>query len=150
MYKIISRCFSGNNFRRRLLIFPLSVLILLFGCSQDTQIDPVETSPINYSLFSHTGFDTIPAQNVTILIDGDKFSGQGPINRYFGSIKENQIFQPIGSTMMAGPDYLMKYEHQFFSALDSVSLQGIGTDTLTMSKAGIVQLAFVREENNRQ
>ena len=150
MYKIISRCFSGNNFRIRLLKFTLSLLILLFGCGQDTQIDPAETSPMNYRLFSHTGFDTLPAQNVTILIDGDKFSGQGPINRYFGGIKINQIIQPIGSTMMAGPDYLMKYEHQYFSSLDSVTLQGIGTDTLKMSKAGIVQLMFVREEGRKQ
>jgi heat shock protein HslJ len=128
----------------------LSFLLMLISCGQDTQIDPVETEPINYSLFSHTGFDTLPAQNVTILIDGDKFSGQGPINRYFGSIKENQIFQPIGSTMMAGPDRLMKYEHLYFSALDSVTLQGIGTDTLEISKAGKVQLVFVRDKVSKQ
>ena len=126
----------------------LSFLIMLISCGQDTQIDPVETAPINYKLFSHTGFDTIPAQNVTILVDRDKFSGQGPINRYFGGIKENKIFQPVGSTMMAGPENLMKYEHQYFSALDSVTLQGIGTDTLKMNRDGIEKLVFVRMAGN--
>ena len=131
-------------------ILTLSFLLMLISCGQDTQIDPVETAPMNYILFSHTGFDTLPAQNVTILIDGDKFSGQGPINRYFGGIKENQIFQPIGSTMMAGPDYLMKYEHQYFSSLDSVTLQGIGTDTLIMTRAGEIRLVFVRLVGSNQ
>ena len=127
----------------------LSVMILFICCAQNYQQEVEEITPVEYSLISHADFDSLPAQNVTILINGQDFSGQGPINRYFGKISDNRITPPIGSTMMAGPEHLMQYEQQFLAALDSALLAGIGTDTLRMLKSGVVQMVFVKIEEKQ-
>ncbi len=125
-----------------LKITTILLLILFIGCSQDKPEETVETGPVEYQLISHAGYDTLPASNVTILITDQTFSGQGPINRYFGKITDNRILPAIGTTMMAGPDHLMKYEPQYFSALDSAMVEGIGTNTLRITRNGNEILVF--------
>ena len=120
-------------------------MILFLGCAQNSQQEVEEIAQVEFSLISHAGFDSLPATNVTILINGQYFSGQGPINRYFGKLSDIRITPPIGSTMMAGPEHLMQYEQKFLSALDSALLAGIGTDTLRLSKAGALQMVFVKK-----
>ena len=129
--------------------FSLSVIILFISCGQNAEQQVSEITPLEYQLFAHTGMDSLPANDVTIVLRGEEFSGKGPINRYFGKISDNRILPPIGSTMMAGPEHLMQYEHQFLATLDSALLSGIGTDTLRMSKTGVVQLVFVKKEEKQ-
>ncbi len=126
-------------------IISISVMLLCIGCAQNSQQEVEKIVQVEFSLISHAGFDSLSATNVTILIKGQDFSGQGPINRYFGKLIDNRITPPIGSTMMAGPEHLMQYEYQFLAALDSALLSGIGTDTLRMSKAGVIQMVFVKK-----
>ncbi len=80
---------------------------------------------------------------ITIAFDKNepRFYGQSAVNRYFGSYKlENGklTLGPIGSTMMAGPQDMMKAESsylQFLPEVVSYKLEA-GKLTLTSSKGG--------------
>ncbi len=63
---------------------------------------------------------------VTLKIEGNRLSGQGPCDRYFAEIEagdgagEIKISQP-GATMMACPDPLMSLEQRYFKLLSGVT-----------------------------
>ena len=130
-------------------IFSFSVMILCIGCAQNAEQQVSEIAAVEYQLIAHTGMDSLPDTDVTIVIKGEEFSGKGPVNRYFGKLIDNRITPPIGSTMMAGPEHLMQYEQRFLAALDSALVAGIGTDTLRLSKTGVVQMVFVKMEEKQ-
>lgn len=121
-----------------------SVLGIFFlACSGDPDQKSEEAKSLEYQLISFSEIDTLPEAHVTFLITDLAFSGQGPVNRYFGKIKDNRIVPPIGSTMMAGSEDLMIYEQKYFSALDSALVAGGGSDTLRLISPGNVEMVFV-------
>ncbi len=124
-------------------------IMILAGCTPDAQNEVPDSSRIDYLLISHAGFDSLPANNVSIQFKDNNFSGQGPVNRFFGSIQNGRIMPPIGSTMMAGPDELMQYEIRFLKALDSANVEGIGNDTLRLTKNGSPGLIFIKIDTVR-
>lgn len=88
---------------------------------------------------------------VTIAFDEteDKFSGQAPINRYFGSYTvegENFTFGTAGSTMMAGPQDLMKAEYEYLQFLPTVKTYKLDGKKLIMSNDVQEELIFEEVE----
>ena len=74
----------------------------------------------------HLISDDPALQRVTLEIDGTCASGQGPCNRYFGSITRTDSGSssiqvgPIASTKMACPH--LSAEHRYFQDLQGVSM----------------------------
>ena len=126
------------------VLFLLFTLIVLVACGGKPDQDVTEIHSASYILTGIAGLDTLPEADVTLEIRENEFSGQGPVNRYFGQIKQNR-FGPIASTMMAGPQDLMDYESRFFAALDSGLVRMSGGDTLFITKSGIKLLTFIKQ-----
>ena len=85
---------------------------------------------------------------ITIGFEGDRYFGAAAVNRYFGSFEKegNQIkFGPSGATMMAGPENLMKAEHQYLQDLAKVKTYTIEGNTLTLKGEG-VSLSFEKQK----
>jgi|GEM_PF-1173876 len=90
--------------------------------------------------------DTNPAVTIDLLPDGT-ISGRAPVNSYFGNYtlsgSSGLVFSPIGSTLMAGDEQLMKEESAFFADLHNVSGYKIVNKTLFLSdKSGNTILTF--------
>jgi heat shock protein HslJ len=97
-----------------------------------------------YVLIGGENIAVLQETTVNMLILGERFAGQGPVNRYFGNFTYGEIGK-VGSTMMAGPDSLLTYETQFFQALESSTVKGVGEDTLFVQKEGKNLLLFERK-----
>ncbi len=83
---------------------------------------------------------------ITIRFDNGQFSGLAAVNRYFGSYtdKDGKIkFSPAGSTMMAGPENLMKVEAQYLNNLEQIETYQLKGNDLILNGKGI-SLHFVR------
>ena len=125
------------------LFLVLSLIILIFSCGDNSKQEMRKDSALEYVLIQFSSVDSLPENEVTIIVKDMAFSGQGPVNRYFGKISEGTISTPIGSTMMAGPEDQMQYETAFFAALDSASVSGIGSDTLRITSPDNIEMIFV-------
>lgn len=136
---------------RYMLCFSMSLLLsLLTGCSV---LSKEQTpSPSNRELITSDNMDriagmqwilqkmTVEGQDVPLTgekpyiqfePDG-KVAGFASVNRYFGSVqidKEGNLnWSPIGSTMMAGTEEMMKQENTYFKALpltEQMTIEGI-------------------------
>ncbi len=78
-----------------------------------------------------------------------KVGGTAGCNSYFASyeISKNEltIKSPIGSTMMACPEPVMKQEQQYFSLLETAETFQIQNGKLTISSSGNQTLVFVAQ-----
>ena len=84
---------------------------------------------------------------ITIAFDEEepKFYGQSAVNRYFGSYKldgTKLIFGPIGSTMMAGPQNMMKAESIYLQFLPEVVGYKLEGKSLTLVNKEGKELVF--------
>ena len=85
-------------------------------------------------------------QRVTLEIDGTRVSGQGPCNRYFGSITRPDAGSngiqvgPIASTKMACPH--ISAEHRYFQDLQRVSMVTVVPDGLVLTTSNQTKLVF--------
>ena len=125
-------------------IFIILITGLLWACAQEPLPVNKPSGPFEYSLLSLIDMDSLPSENVTITFADTSFSGQGPINRYFGQIADNRI-GPVASTMMAGSDVLMEFEQKYFSALDAGIIEGLGDDTLFVRKEKQTKIIFIKK-----
>lgn len=111
-------------------LLSLCSLLVLFACSGRT-----------VSLDGEYKMTNAPENaEITIGFEGDRYFGNAAINRYFGSFEKegNQIkFGPSGATMMAGPENLMKAEHQYLQDLSKVTTYTLEGNTLTLKGEGI-------------
>lgn len=85
---------------------------------------------------------------ITITLDENKFSGRAAVNRYFGSFttEGNAIkFSPAGSTMMAGPENLMKIEQQFLQDLDRINHYQLKNGMLILSGSDNLVWKFIKQ-----
>ncbi len=113
-------------------------LMLVAACSKE----PASINGKEYKLVN-----TPDNAVVTIAFEetGDKFSGQAPVNRYFGSyVIEGEAFTfgPAGSTMMAGPENLMKAEYEYLQFLPTVKTYKVDGKKLTLSNEAQEELIF--------
>ena len=94
----------------------------------------------------HLISDDPALQRVTLEIDGTRVSGQGPCNRYFGSITHPDAGSngiqvgPIASTKMACP--YLSAEHSYFQDLQGVSMVKVVPDGLVLTTSDQTKLVF--------
>ena len=85
----------------------------------------------------HMISDDPALQRITLEIDGTRVSGQGPCNRYFGSITNSDTgsnsiqVRPLASTKMACPH--LSAEHNYFQDLQRVSMVTVVPDGLVLT-----------------
>ena len=95
----------------------------------------------------HLISDDPALQRVTLDIKETRVSGQGPCNRYFGSITHpdadsNSIqVGPIASTKMACPH--LSTEHRYFQDLQHVSMVTVVPDGLILKTRDQTKLVFI-------
>ena len=92
-------------------------------------------------------FNDDPAlQRVTLEIEDTRVSGQGPCNRYFGSIahsdtgSNNIQVGPLASKKMACPH--LSAEHRYFQDLQGVSMVTVVPDGLVLTTSDQTKLVF--------
>lgn len=86
---------------------------------------------------------------ITIGFEGSRYFGQSAINRYFGTFEKdgNHItFGPAGATMMAGPENLMKIEHEYLQNLAKVNSFSLKGKTLTLSGPNNISFSFEKQK----
>ena len=94
----------------------------------------------------HLVSDDPALQRVTLEIDGSRVSGQGPCNRYFGSIahsdtgSNNIQVGPIASTKIACLH--LSAEHRYFQDLQGVSMVKVVPDGLVLTTSDETNLVF--------
>ena len=85
-------------------------------------------------------------QRVTLEIEDTRVSGQGPCNRYFGSILQSDIGSssiqvgPLASTKMACPHLLA--EHRYFQDLQRASMGAVVPNGLILTTSDETKLVF--------
>ena len=116
--------------------FILVFAFVLGGCNSVKDIGGM------YHLIS----DDPALQRVTLEVEDTRVSGQGPCNRYFGSITRpdagsNSIqVGPIASTKMACPH--LSAEHRYFQDLQRVSMITVVPDGLILTTGDQTKLVF--------
>ena len=109
---------------------------VLVGCNSAKDIGGM------YHLIS----DDPALRRETLEVEDTRVSGQGPCNRYFGSITRpdagsNSIqVGPIASTKMACPH--LSAEHRYFQDLQRVSMVTIVPDGLILTTGHQTKLVF--------
>ena len=116
--------------------FTVAFAFVLGGCSSAKDIGGM------YHLIS----DDPALQRVTLEIDGTRVSGQGPCNRYFGSITNSDTgsnsiqVRPLASTKMACPH--LSAEHSYFQELQHISMVKVVPDGLVLITSDQKKLVF--------
>ena len=116
--------------------FIIVFALVVGGCSRAKDIFGV------YHLIS----DDPALQRITLEIDGTRVSGQGPCNRYFGSITHSDTGSnsiqvgPLASTKMACRH--LSAEHRYFHELQRVSMVTIVPDGLVLTTSYKTKLVF--------
>ena len=94
----------------------------------------------------HLISDDPALQRVTLEIDGTRVSGQGPCNRYLGSITYSETGSnsiqvgPLASTKMACPN--LSAEHRYFQDLQRVSMVKVVPGGLVPTTSDETKLVF--------
>ena len=108
----------------------------LGGCNSAKDIGGI------YRLIS----DDPTLQRVTLEIENTRVSGQGPCNRYFGSVVQSNTgsnsiqLGPLASTKMACPH--LSAEHNYFQDLQRVSMVTDVPDGLVLTTSDQTTLVF--------
>ena len=116
--------------------FIIVFAFILGGCNSAKDIGGM------YRLIS----DDPGLQRVTLEIENTHVSGQGPCNRYFGSVVQSNTgsnsiqLGPLASTKMACPH--LSAEHRFFQDLQRVSLVTVVPDGLVLTTSDKTKLIF--------
>ena len=116
--------------------FILVFAFVLGGCNSAKDIGGM------YHLIS----DDSALQRVTLEVEDTRVSGQGPCNRYFGSITHldagsNSIqVGPLASTKMACP--YLSAEHRYFQDLQRVSMVTVMPAGLVLTTSDQTKLIF--------
>ena len=94
----------------------------------------------------HLVSDDPALQRVTLKIEDTRISGQGPCNRYFGSVVQSDIgsnsiqVEPIASTKMACPH--LSAEHRYFQDLQRVAFAKVMPNGLILTTRDQTTLVF--------
>ena len=116
--------------------FILVFAFVLGGCNSVNDIAGT------YHLIS----DDPALQRVTLEIEDTRVSGQGPCNRYFGSVVQSDTGSnsiqvgPIASTKMACPH--LSAEHRYFQDLQRVAFAKVMPDRLILTTRDQTTLVF--------
>ena len=122
-------------------------LILLAGCALADSAP--EAPPMPPEIWRVVAIGGVPfaADNSFGISPADGvYGGQGPCNRYFGSVTTDPfpavILSTPGATRMACP--ALAEEAALFAALGRVERMGVGTDAMTLITADGQEIALTR------
>lgn len=109
--------------RMRIALLPL-LLCLAFGCASRPAADPAaELLGTSWLAEDIDGRGVLDFAQTTLQLEtGERVSGNGGCNRYFGEAELDGPalrFGPLGATRMACPQAVMDQEQRFFAALDA-------------------------------
>lgn len=126
----------------------LALVLMLAGCGSGTPIDDTQNpAPPGHSLTGTKwllievegqpaiGADGPRAAQLVFDAESHGFNGIGGVNQIFGSYTRNGrelTFGPVASTLMAGPEPLMKQEQAVNRALAATHSFAIDNDVLTL------------------
>lgn len=116
-------------------IFALCSVLLLMACAEKSNSLNGEYKMLNAP----------EGAEITLGFDDTRFFGKAAINNYFGSFEKdgNHIkLSPAGSTMMAGPENLMKVEYQYLQNLEKVDAYTLDGSKLTLTGADNLKMVF--------
>jgi heat shock protein HslJ len=126
----------------------LFFMLCLAACDGDFKISDVAGKWQLSAMNGQPAPATMREGGITLEIKEDgKFSGQAPVNRYFGQVNvQDKSFKtgPVGSTMMAGPAELMDAERDFFAVINDVRSVDVKDVQLILTGPDGKQLLFVR------
>lgn len=118
-------------------IWTIVSALFLFGCmSQDIKLSG------EYKL-QNASEDA----EITLSFDGSDFNGLAAINRYFGTFEKHDRkikFNVVGTTMMMGPQNLMKVEQDYIKTLSEVDSLIQKNDTLILQTSSQDKLIFIK------
>ena len=121
----------------------LPLALLLSACTS-----PTADLTGEWRLVKLNGADPLPGTNLTLVFDGEKVSGSGGCNSYFGeySVKGDKItFKDLGMTLMACLDaQANQQETDYFNALGQVEFYQVTQDSLTLTGQNVT-LEFTKE-----
>lgn len=126
------------------LILAFSLIIFAVACNRASDVVLPEGE---YKYIS--GVDK--SAEITIAFDTKekRFYGTSGVNRYFGSYEQdgsNISFSPVGTTMMAGPENLMKAEREYLGDLAKVNAFKIEDKDLILKTPNDGSLIFHKVE----
>lgn len=120
------------------MIYAIFALFMIAACSKENS---------TFAGNEYKMLNTTDNAEITLGFDGkdSRFFGVAAINRYFGTYKtagNNLTFGPAGSTMMAGPENLMKAESAYLQFLPEVKTFKIDGDKLILSNKDGKEVVF--------
>ncbi len=126
------------------MIFALCAVLFAVGCNDSSD---AKLSEGEYKYISEND----KSAEITIAFDTKekRFYGMSGVNRYFGTYEQDGsklTFSPIGSTMMAGPENLMKAERAYLNDLSEVSGFKIEGKELILKTKKDTRLIFKKVE----
>jgi heat shock protein HslJ len=87
-----------------------------------------------------TSVELARGTNVTLSVDGDRVFGQGPCNRYHGTIEfdddDSVAISKLASTQKACEDPVMRAEQAYLDALGRVDTIDVSDEELELSGGG--------------
>jgi len=116
-------------------IFIVICSLFLFACTPENTELSGEYKMINAPYNS----------DITISFNGSEFAGNSAVNRYFGTFEQNKHtikFNVVGSTMMMGPENLMKTEQNYLNNLAQIDMFLLKNNTLTLKNSDGLKLQF--------
>ena len=149
---------------KKILLFGISIL-LIFSCSSTNTSAPLENKDVRAASFKsleNTSWkltdisgEKIITKNIngketgiiTLDIAGDRISGSGGVNKYFGSytVDDGIIkMSNVGSTKMMGPEDLMKVEEKYFSILQDITNVELKDENTLILKTDSDTLTFTK------
>lgn len=113
------------------------ICVLLMGCEKQTLPNG-----------EYVMLDAPDNAEITLSIDGNSFAGVAAINRYFGRFEQNGSkisFKPAGSTMMAGPENLMRIESEYIQGLEKIESWQFENNHLTLNGGENIHWVFEKQ-----
>lgn len=133
---------------RNLFLVGAAVMVILCGCQNTAPSDSRSPAPPAVSLTDRQwnltalhGTPIVPADvpdhapHITFVSKDNSLAGAASVNRFFGTWSNEGgklSVKPMGMSMMAGPEPLMKQEQAFMKALSTVTGYRIEGKTLTL------------------
>jgi heat shock protein HslJ len=132
----------------RAAIAATSIISALFAAACASNAPTAALTNTSWTAVSING-EAIAERAPTIEFSGDRISGSGGCNRYFGGYEvtgaETIVVRGVGATEMAcEPREIMAREQAYFTALDAVRSYDHDGDQLTLSAVAGPTIVFRR------
>ncbi len=143
------------------ILLVLAITGVMISCSATTKVEGEKTGVVKAEVVDKTLLgttwklesysvegklvDVIENSKADLTLQEDRFSGNGSVNRFFGSytLEEDHLkMGPVGRTMMMGPKDASDQEFAYTQLLEKVTSYEIVGDQLSLLEDGKVVLVF--------